>query len=185
MIHDGDLVYHGSYMPVEKPLVERCRNGKDFGRGFYVTTSEDQAKAFTSSSVKKAITEGKVSALHDHGVVSVYRYHENPDINVFCFPDADREWLHCVVAHRKNAYPDILEKWKDYMIIIGKIANDTTNLVITTYMDGLYGDVFTERADTVAINYLEPENLRDQICFRSQDSISCLEYVDSYEVSIK
>ena len=67
-----------SYMPVEKPLVERCRNGKDFGRGFYVTTSEDQAKAFTSSSVKKAITEGKVSALHDHGVVSVYRYHENP-----------------------------------------------------------------------------------------------------------
>ena len=32
--------------------------------------------------------------------------------------------------------------------VIGKIANDTTNPVITTYLNGLYGDVKSDKAES-------------------------------------
>lgn len=185
MIKNGDILYHGSYTVVNNPLLSECKIGKDFGKGFYVTTDEKQARLFTKTSVKKAISDEKISSNVSCGYVSCFRYFEKNKLKVFSFQDADSEWLHCVVAHRKRKYVDVLNKWQFYDIMIGKIANDDTNLVITTYMDGLYGEVFSERADEIAIGFLEPDNLKDQICFRSQAAIDCLEFMDSYEVKLK
>ncbi|WP_407399285.1 DUF3990 domain-containing protein [Anaerovibrio sp.] len=38
-IFDGMRLYHGSYCIVEKPQLERCAKQKDFGQGFYLTSS--------------------------------------------------------------------------------------------------------------------------------------------------
>ena len=43
----------------------------------------------------------------------------------------------------------------------GKIANDTTNPVITTYLNGLYGDVKSDKAVNFAIEQLLPDHLFD------------------------
>ncbi len=42
-LEDGIILYHGSYCVVEKPDLEKCALYKDFGRGFYLTTSKEQA----------------------------------------------------------------------------------------------------------------------------------------------
>ena len=42
----GTLLYHGSYTAVERPSLEKCARFKDFGRGFYLTTSVEQARSF-------------------------------------------------------------------------------------------------------------------------------------------
>ncbi|NGM18108.1 DUF3990 domain-containing protein [Eggerthellaceae bacterium zg-893] len=46
--HEGLVLYHGSYADVREIDLERCAPGKDFGRGFYLTTDYDQAKSFVA-----------------------------------------------------------------------------------------------------------------------------------------
>ncbi len=50
-LKDGMLLFHGSYTPVEKIDLERCAKGKDFGRGFYLTSDLNQARNFIRSSI--------------------------------------------------------------------------------------------------------------------------------------
>lgn len=42
-LEDGIVLYHGSYCIVENPDLSKCAIYKDFGRGFYLTTSKEQA----------------------------------------------------------------------------------------------------------------------------------------------
>jgi len=37
------ILYHGSNIPINKIDLTKCRPYKDFGRGFYLTTIEEQA----------------------------------------------------------------------------------------------------------------------------------------------
>ena len=60
ILHSGIILYHGSYVTVEKPELEKCYPYKDFGRGFYLTTSQEQAVSFVRSSVAKAAGRGDV-----------------------------------------------------------------------------------------------------------------------------
>ena len=64
-------------------------------------------------------------------------------------------------------------------IVIGKIANDTTNPVITTYLNGLYGDVKSEKAVSFAIDQLLPDHLVDQFCFLTERAIGCLKFQEA------
>ena len=42
-LEEGLVLYHGSYCVVENPDLEKCALYKDFGKGFYLTTSKEQA----------------------------------------------------------------------------------------------------------------------------------------------
>ncbi|MCR5481366.1 MAG: DUF3990 domain-containing protein [Clostridia bacterium] len=185
VLEKGLCVYHGSYTIVEKPQLEICKPGKDFGLGFYVTTDIEQARRFVKLSVGKARKNGVVGQEIKKGYVSVYEIVGLGNISCFEFPGADKEWLHCVAAHRKEPLlPQELVKWKSYELIAGKIANDNTNRVITGYINGIYGEVGSDSADRIAISLLEPENLTDQICFRTANALKALKYAGFEEVPL-
>ena len=40
-LEKGMILYHGSYCIVENPDLQKCAMYKDFGRGFYLTTSKE------------------------------------------------------------------------------------------------------------------------------------------------
>ena len=123
ILENGLRVYHGSYTKVEKPDIGMCRPGKDFGVGFYVTTDPEQAKRFVKLSVGKALKNGIVIQEPDKGFISEYEIADLSKLACFEFSGADREWLHCVAAHRmESLLAGELEKWKFYDIIAGKIA---------------------------------------------------------------
>ena len=42
-LEDGMLLYHGSYVSIPDIDLSRCMGGLDFGRGFYLTSSYEQA----------------------------------------------------------------------------------------------------------------------------------------------
>ena len=42
-LKDGFVLYHGSYCEVKEPDLAKCAKRKDFGQGFYLTTSKEQA----------------------------------------------------------------------------------------------------------------------------------------------
>lgn len=102
LLKDGLVLYHGSYCIVEQPNLEKCAKNKDFGRGFYLTSSKEQAKNFAKISSAKAKSRGLISASENFAYVSFFKVLDVEEISYFSFETADVDWLHCVVAHRKN-----------------------------------------------------------------------------------
>lgn len=72
-LSDGMLLYHGSYMVVDTPDLAKCAEKKDFGKGFYLTTSKKQAENFIRPSIKKAIAQGLIPENQRFGYVSVFK----------------------------------------------------------------------------------------------------------------
>jgi hypothetical protein len=184
---DGLVLYHGSYTIVENPLLEKCAPHKDFGRGFYLTSSHSQALNFAKTSTRKALGSRVVG--DDSGVcgyVSRFVFAEPAEpLAVHLFHDADAAWLHCIVAHRKvGALSDVLRAMASYDVVAGKIANDQTNATLTAYISGLYGLVGSAAAETTCLSLLLPERLQDQFCFRTERALSCLTFEGSEQVCL-
>ena len=59
-LKDGFVLYHGSYCEVKEPDLAKCAKRKDFGQGFYLTTSKEQAESFLRTSIVKAIATGTI-----------------------------------------------------------------------------------------------------------------------------
>lgn len=177
------LLYHGSYCEVQLPDLKQCARNKDFGRGFYLTTSKKQAYNFAGISTRKAKTNKILYVDQKYGFVSSFKVAFIEKLKVKIYPEADTEWLHCVVGHRKKkSFSDIIWKLKDFDVIGGKIANDNTNVTITTYIAGVFGDIGTKQADDICMSLLLPERLKDQYCFRTERSLDCLSFVESEQV---
>ena len=52
-LQDGILLYHGSYIGIPEIDLNRCFGGLDFGRGFYLTSSYEQAYNYVHLSPEK------------------------------------------------------------------------------------------------------------------------------------
>lgn len=180
-------LYHASYVPVETIDLTKCERSKDFGQGFYLTTDIDQAKAFIKTSCLKAIRKGEISSEHRYGYISCFNFDDlSADVRTFSFESADKDWLYFIAVNRRSELSYVLSKYipsslPEAEIISGKIANDTTNPVLTAFLSGLYGPVESEQAAKTAISLLLPDRLKDQYCFKTEKAVSLL----TYEGSVK
>lgn len=179
-LENGMILYHGSYAPIETIDLKRCAAGKDFGRGFYLTSDYEQARKFISTSLKKARQTGAIASDCCEGYVSSFCFHApNPPLNVYAFPTANDQWLWFVSANRRTelaaAFISRLDsKLENADVVIGKVANDATNPVIAAFLNGLYGPIESPAAADIAIGLLLPDRLKDQYCFLTERAISCL-----------
>ena len=101
-LKDGLILYHGSYCEVKEPDLAKCAKRKDFGQGFYLTTSKEQAASFLKTSIAKAIAAGKIEENQNFGYISTYEIKLLKELQIHMFEEADVNWLHCIAAHRKK-----------------------------------------------------------------------------------
>ena len=189
-LRSGMLLYHGSYTSIPRIDLTQCADGKDFGRGFYLSGELEQAKMFIPRAIQKAVRDNIIPSDTHKGYVTVFRYTAPEcELPVYEFLQANREWLWFVSLNRRESMAQFLKSKIDEAalsasIIIGKIANDTTNPTITTWLSGLYGPVEQERSADIAIELLLPNCLKEQYCFRTQDAVNCLKFeeVMTYDV---
>ena len=147
---DSMLLYHGSYCVVQNPILNKCSPHKDFGRGFYLTTSKPQAESFILSAVKKAVRLGMISENPGYGYITTYRFRAASALKILEYESADMQWLRCIAAHRKSdTFPHIRKELSQYDVIAGKIANDQTNATLTAYLAELYGKPGVQRSNMV------------------------------------
>ena len=189
ILKNGMLLFHGSYTPVEEISLDRCTRGKDFGKGFYLTSDLNQAQNFIKTSLKKAQRMGDAPMSQDYGFVSSYRVNIDEGVKIHVFDKADKEWLWFISQNRRVHLAELLQGKIDPNIsnsdiIVGKIANDTTNPVITAYLNGLYGDILSDEAIDFAIKQLMPEHLVDQYCFLTDRAIKCLEFQEARKYAV-
>ena len=180
---DGLLLFHGSYTEVSHIDLNMCWEGKDFGSGFYLTSSVLQARSFIRTSILKAQRFGNISPLQNYGYVSSFRYHEN-GLKIYEFETTDREWLWFIAQNRrpylaKSLSGRVNSEAFEADVVIGKVANDKTNPTITAYLNGLYGDILSDRAVNFAIEELLPNQLEDQFCFLTSKAVECLEFQEA------
>ena len=183
ILKDGQLLYHGSYVGIERVDLSKSSEGKDFGRGFYLTTDPLQARGFLRASIRKAIRQGKIPEDRAAGFVSVFRYRENTRLDRFDFSTADKLWLQFVAMNRLGGRGQLqmIGTLRDILgkdLICGKVANDQTNETITAYLSGAFGAMDDERAISFAVSMLRPERLTDQLCFRTEKSLENLTPVE-------
>ena len=182
---DGMTLYHGSSVPVERPDLSQCSPRKDFGRGFYLTSSADQARDFARIVTRRAARERMDAPARLCGYVSAFEFHLDSALEVVTYDTADADWLHCIVAHRQGApFEELARMLADADVIVGKVANDQTNATIIAYLAGVYGETGSASADELCVRLLLPERLKDQACFRSQRAIGCLAYCDCEELCL-
>lgn len=186
LLASGMILYHGSYCAVENPDLDKCARLKDFGQGFYLTTSKEQAQSFAKISASKAKSRGLIPAQERFAYVSSFKVTDIAGLKTFSFETANVEWLHCVVAHRRNnIFGEIRNRMSTYDVVSGKIANDDTNATILAYMGNVYGPMGSMQADNICISLLLPERLHDQFCFRSVNALSKLQFIKSETVFLR
>ncbi len=183
---DGLILYHGSYCEVRKPQLEKCAKRKDFGKGFYLTTSREQAISFLKTALAKAEAGMIIEPGQNYGIVSTFEVNLKYNLSSFIFQDADADWLHCIAAHRKkNSFTEIEKEMAQFDVIAGKIADDATNRTLVAYVSGTFGKMGSERADEFCISQLMPERLNDQYCFKTERALECLRFVEGEKIWLK
>lgn len=119
------IVYHGSTEIINKPDVIHSKKYLDFGKGFYITTFENQAKKWA---VRKGMRQEKPA------IVNVYELSEEwDDYKVLSFEKENEKWLDFVCACRKGQPLN-----KEYDIIIGNVADDDVFKTVDMYFRGLW-----------------------------------------------
>lgn len=140
------ILYHGSYMEIEKPDLEHSRSTVDFGRGFYTTPFYDQAVKWC----------GRFKRRGKDGIVSRYQFDEEAynEAKTLRFDSYSEEWLDFILSCRSG------KDSSDYDIVVGGVANDKVFNTVELYFDNLIGK-------EEAIRRLRYEKPNLQICFRT------------------
>lgn len=157
------IVYHGSTEIIQMPDVNHSKKYLDFGKGFYLTTYEEQAKKWA---IRKGMRQGKGA------FVNVYDLDENwNNYRILSFEKEDDKWLDFVCSCRKG---EMLNK--EFDIIIGSVADDDVFKTVDLYFRGLWDK-------TRVLEELRYYKLNDQICIVNQKTLDqLLTFKNSYEV---
>lgn len=185
-LKNGLILYHGSYCEVKEPDLTKCSKRKDFGQGFYLTSSKEQAENFLKTSIAKAVAGGKIEESQNFGYISSFEIELSKKLEIHVFEEANVDWLHCIAAHRKKKlFTEIESEMAEYDVIVGKIADDATNATLTAYLGGAFGTVGVKDADDFCIKQLLPNKLKDQYCFKTNSAIECLKFIESEKIWLK
>jgi hypothetical protein len=145
------LLYHGSYLQVEKPDVSFSRDNLDFGKGFYTTPIKEQAVRWAT----------RFKIRHGQGVISSYNFEEismRKHTNIIEFNTYSDEWLDFILSCRRGKYGENID------VVIGGVANDKVFNTIELFFEQLI-----DKAEAVKRLRYDKPNL--QYCFRSQFTI--------------
>lgn len=158
------ILYHGSNLEIECPKLLKTQRALDFGKGFYTTSSFEQAEKWAKRTAR--IRES------GEAVVSCYSFDEKKisALNVLKFSGPDADWLDYVAKNRKN-----MNITDDYDLVIGPVANDQTFPTILLYLDG-YIDAGS------AIKQLLPQKLKDQYTFKTEKALELLQFREAKKV---
>lgn len=156
-------LYHGSIEKVELPEIRTPNRTLDYGAGFYLTSSYDQAESWVRRKFKGDIVRGWLN---------VYEY--NPDLetelSVLSFEKPDEQLLDFVMANRMDR--DFMH---NYDIVKGPVANDRVYASFALYEAGILGK-------QALISELKAYKLVNQILLHSVDALKAIRFIKAEEI---
>jgi hypothetical protein len=161
-------VYHGSYLEIIEIDLSKCRDNRDFGKGFYVTNIRSQAEYWAT----------RMGRIHNTGgVITEFVFYENAfthwELKVLRFDSYSEQWLDFVVINRDPKSPIPAH---DYDIIEGPVANDNVADRITDYLENRVSKVDFLKE----LSYHKPTH---QICFCTLKSLQMIEPLERKHIT--
>ncbi|MCQ2345375.1 MAG: DUF3990 domain-containing protein [Paludibacteraceae bacterium] len=163
-------LYHGSYIEVTSPKIDKGRQKVDFGQGFYLTILSEQAEKWSRAiAIRKGPNFQPIVSVftldYDKVVADGYR--------IKVFAEYNLEWLDYVVDCRHLGKMQQL-----YDMVEGGVANDN---VIDTVEDYENGRITAEQA----LGQLRYKKVNHQLCIRNQEVIDqYLHFQNSYKSNL-
>jgi len=157
-------VYHGSDIYIDKIDLKKCKPGKDFGRGFYVTNIRSQAMEMA----ERVTRWSKKQAVVTEFEFDEYAW-EDEDLNVLRFDKYDEKWLDFIVSNRIQKG---INQCHDYDIVEGPIADDKVARRVMRYIKGSI-------SKTAFLEDLAHSKPTHQICFCTVKSLQMLELINN------
>ena len=136
---------------IKNPDVVHSKKYLDFGRGFYITTFENQAKKWA---VRKGMRQKKTA------IVNVYELSEEwSGFRVLSFEKENEKWLDFVCACRKGQSLN-----KEYDIIIGNVADGYEKACEFNFSDQGNAVFYKkeEASEVHILSVIETETLKDE-----------------------
>ena len=125
-------LYHGSNITIEHPEIAKGKPFKDFGQGFYLSDTIEQAMEMVQRVAERYGAERTP-------VVSTFEFDDSAmtdgSLKVKCFETYTEEWAEFVLRNRdrKTSQP-----FHDYDIVFGSIADDGVVRQMRRYEMGGY-----------------------------------------------
>lgn len=153
---ERQILFHGSYEKIEIPEIRITKYNKDFYFGFYCTVYEKQAKRWATRFTGK-------------GVISKFEFIPDETLNIKNFHTMTEEWLDFIVACRSG-------KEHCYDVVEGPMADDTVFNYVQNFIDGK----ISRESFWKLVEFKYPTH---QISFHTERALSCLKFIESYEVT--
>ena len=159
-------MFHGSLVKVIRPEIREPQHTLDYGKGFYTTTSYQQAESW----VKRKMNETKV----DTGFVNVYELDELilNNYKVLLFDKPSEEWIDFVMRNRTEK-----DFQHTYDIVYGPVANDRVYAAFALYEGGILDK-------QELIRELKTYKLVDQYLFHTEIALQSLTFIDAKEIKL-
>lgn len=159
-------LYHGSPEIIKEPKILDKQRLLDFGKGFYTTTNQNQARRWAQIKQKREGNNAKA-------FVSVYQFNDqlltDSTLNIKKFEEANEQWLDFIVRNRSADFDH------GYDMVIGPVANDTLYQTLALYESGIL-----TKPETII--RLKVHDLFNQFAFNSMLAIKHLKYHQSFEL---
>ena len=155
------ILYHGTNQEIVAPNVGFSKKYLDFGRGFYLTTYQEQAEKWALR---------KATRLGGKPMVNVYELAEKLEAYKICSFETENEpWLDFVFNCRKG---ELI--YEQYDLVMGRVANDDVFKTIDMYFKNLW----TKEKVLEELRYYQENN---QVCIINQQMIEKeLVFLESY-----
>ncbi|MBQ8096277.1 MAG: DUF3990 domain-containing protein [Prevotella sp.] len=158
-------LYHGSLVEVANPEIRESNRTLDYGKGFYATTSYQQAEDW--------VWRRKSEQQAEKGFVNVYEFDESALRKLRCllFYQPTEEWVDFVMQNRT-----VKDFQHDYDIVYGPVANDRVYAAFALFEGG----ILNKRE---LISELKTYKLVDQYLFHTSRSLQSLAFIEAKEVT--
>lgn len=159
-------LFHGSLEIVKNPEIRDSSRTLDYGKGFYTTSSYEQAVSWVKRRIKEAGTT--------IGYVNIYVFDDADlsSLNTLIFNEPNYQWVDFVINNRmKPAFTH------DYDIVYGPVANDRVYASFALFEGGLLS------VDNL-IAELKTYRLVDQYLFHTEKSLELLKWTEAKEVKL-
>lgn len=158
-------LYHGSLEVVSEPRIITPNRTLDYGRGFYTTTSYEQAEQWVRR---------RRGTQHSVGYVNVYELADilPEEIKQLRFETPTEEWVDFVMRNRTERGFE-----HSFDIVYGPVANDRVYAAFALYESNLLDK-------EGLIRELRTYELVDQFLFHTEQSLQHLTFIEAKEVTL-
>lgn len=156
------VLYHGSNIAFDEVDLSKSHNRRDFGRGFYCTVLETQAREWAHRLYMRQFFGGEY--------VYQFIFHQTEDLKVKHFNALDENWLEFIKENRIKG--GIQHK---YDVVIGPVADDNTMETVQLYMSGIL-------KASEAVERLRYNKINNQVSFHTPKALAQLYFEERREI---